>query len=216
MYIGVDEAGRGPVLGSMFVGAVAVRNTTCLPGGIKDSKQLTPTRRAKLAKTIEQDARISNAIVEVPTDTIDAVPGELNQLTAQTMGRAISNVIASEQLVERVVVDACDPDVDRFAESVAHSIPDPIDIEARHGADEAYPIVSAGSIIAKVARDAHIGSLTQSYGDIGSGYPSDPTTRAFLSTYIETHGDLPACARRSWQTSRDLLAAAEQGTLENF
>jgi len=51
---------------------------------------------------------------------------------------------------------------------------------------------------------------------VGSGYPSDPTTRAFLAGYVEEHGELPDCARTSWSTCDDVLAAARQSTLGEF
>jgi ribonuclease HII len=76
--------------------------------------------------------------------------------------------------------------------------------------------VGAASIIAKVARDAHVAELADEYGDVGSGYPSDPTTRTFLADYVDSHGELPPCARRSWSTCDDVLAAAEQATLGDF
>ena len=216
MHIGVDEAGRGPVLGSMFVGAVGVPDSDMLPVEITDSKQLSAAKREQLAETIQDDPRIVTTVVEVSVETIDAMAGRLNHLTAQRFGAAISNVIDPAQPVETVIVDACDPNVDRFASAVGQALPDSIDIDAHHGADESSSVVGAASIVAKVARDAHMSSLGTTYGDIGSGYPSDPTTRTFLSTYVEEHGRLPGCARKSWRTSRDAMAAHTQGTLSSF
>ena len=51
---------------------------------------------------------------------------------------------------------------------------------------------------------------------MGSGYPSDPNTREFLESYVDTHGELPSCARESWSTCEDVLAAAEQTGLGQF
>ena len=51
---------------------------------------------------------------------------------------------------------------------------------------------------------------------VGSGYPSDPTTRAFLADYVAENGSLPACARATWATCEDVLAAAEQSGLSDF
>ena len=80
-------------------------------------------------------------------------------------------------------------------------------------------MVAAASVIAKVERDAHVADLAAEYGAVGSGYPGDPVTRSFLASYVEEHGRLPGCARTSWKTSGDALAAhAETGqsTLEEF
>jgi ribonuclease HII len=91
-----------------------------------------------------------------------------------------------------------------------------VDVESRHGADESDVVVGAASIVAKVDRDAAVAALAEEYGEVGSGYPSDPTTREFLREYVAETGDLPACARRSWQTCADLLAAADQSALDDF
>ncbi len=92
---------------------------------------------------------------------------------------------------------------------------------AEHGADESHPVVAAASVVAKVERDRVVAALdeeyrSRGYDGIGSGYPSDPTTRAFLREYVAREGDLPACARRSWSTCDDLLAANEQSALDEF
>jgi ribonuclease HII len=76
--------------------------------------------------------------------------------------------------------------------------------------------VAAASIVAKVERDRHVDDLRAEYGEVGSGYPSDPTTRTFLRDYVRDHGELPACARTSWKTCDDVLVAATQSALDEF
>jgi ribonuclease HII len=58
--------------------------------------------------------------------------------------------------------------------------------------------------------------LADEYGQVGSGYPSDGTTRTFLADYVAETGELPPFARESWSTCADALAAAEQRGLEEF
>ncbi|MFW6317330.1 MAG: ribonuclease HII, partial [Halorubrum sp.] len=92
-------------------------------------------------------------------------------------------------------------------------------VEAFHGADEDDPVVGAASVVAKVARDARMAAIDDrypTYDGVGSGYPSDPTTRSFLRAYVADHGEIPDCARRSWATCEDALAAAEQSGLDDF
>ncbi|QZP38968.1 ribonuclease HII [Halobaculum magnesiiphilum] len=96
-----------------------------------------------------------------------------------------------------------------------------VDVTAEHGADESYPVVAAASVVAKVERDRIVAELDAAYRDrgydgIGSGYPSDPTTREFLREYVAREGDLPECARTSWSTCDDVLAANEQSALGEF
>ena len=78
---------------------------------------------------------------------------------------------------------------------------------AEHKADTNYAIVSAASIIAKVSRDSSIRALERSLGaTIGSGYPSDARTIAFLKKWLDARGDLPPGTRRSWKTAQNLLS----------
>jgi ribonuclease HII len=222
---GVDEAGRGPVLGSLFVACVRA-DPTVLPSEIDDSKRLSPGRRETLAADIHADDRIAVATREVTPAEIDAPDADLNALTIAAAGAAIDSVASVGADTETTadgtaadatgVVDACDANAERFGRRVREATTADIEITAEHGADEAYDLVGAASIVAKVARDAHIERLADDHGPVGSGYPSDPTTREFLATYVREHGDLPSFARRSWKTSREALAAAEQSALAEF
>ena len=214
--IGVDEAGRGPVLGSMFVAAVARPSDRGLPGGVRDSKRIPPTERADLARAIDHDSQLHTAVLEVSVDRIDAQSGRLNHLTADVTVEAIETIRESVSSVSSIVVDACDTDKARYADLVGRELPSDIEVIAEHGADDRFPVVSAASIVAKEAREAHVDELREEYGTLGSGYPSDPTTRTFLAEYVDDHGALPDCARRSWKTCADLLNSAAQGRLTSF
>ncbi|WP_336337633.1 ribonuclease HII [Haloarcula brevis] len=211
MRFGVDEAGKGPVLGSMFAAAVRA-DPAALPDGVGDSKAIRPERRERLAGEIRESAD-AVGVAEVPVERIDADGTDMNTLTVDAQAAALSSV-AREGLSG--TVDAGDTDAARFGRRVADAVEADVTVRAEHGADETDPLVGAASIVAKVARDAHVAELADAYGDVGSGYPSDPTTRAFLAEYVDRHGELPACARRSWSTCDDVLAAAEQASLGDF
>ncbi|MDS0282242.1 ribonuclease HII [Haloarcula onubensis] len=211
MRVGVDEAGKGPVLGSMFAAAVrAVPDM--LPDGVGDSKGIAPAERERLDERIRAAAD-AVAIAEIPVVRIDDPETDMNTLTVAAHAEALSGV-ARDGLAG--LVDAGDTDADRFGRRVAKRVDATLHLDAEHGADETDPLVGAASIVAKVARDSHVESLTEVHGEVGSGYPSDPTTRAFLAGYVDDHGDLPDCARASWSTCEDVLAAAEQSTLGEF
>ena len=210
MAFGVDEAGKGPVLGSMFAAAVA-GNPADLPEGVADSKRLAPERREELDAEIREHLTVG--VAEIPVTRIDDPETDMNTLTVAAQADALSQV-ASDGLAGHV--DAGDVDEERFGRRVADAVPADVDVTAEHGADDEYDLVAAASIVAKVARDSHVEDLADVHGDVGSGYPSDPTTRAFLSGYVQKHGCLPDCARGSWQTSKDALAAAEQSGLDQF
>jgi ribonuclease HII len=112
--------------------------------------------------------------------------------------------------------DAGDVDAERFAKRVKRGLDVGVTIEAAHGADGSDALVGAASIIAKSARERHVASLADRFGEVGSGYPSDPTTRSFLRRYLEDHGTFPPPTRRSWSTCDSIRAAAEQSGLGDF
>ena len=216
MPVGVDEAGKGPALGSMFAAAVSVASRDALPEGVADSKRLSPARRERLAGRLRATDRIDVGVAEITTGRIDDPGTDMNGLAVEAHARAIAAAIGDPDHTADVVCDACDTDADRFARRVADATPVAATVEAFHGADDDDPLVGAASVIAKVERDAHVATLAAEYGDVGSGYPSDPTTRRFLSAYVDDHGELPPFARASWSTCADVLAAAEQSGLEEF
>ena len=211
MRFGVDEAGKGPVLGSMFAAAVRA-DPTALPDGVGDSKGIAPSRRETLDREIREVAD-GVAVAEIPVSRIDDPATDMNSLTVAAQVEALAGV-AVDGL--EGMVDAGDTDAARFGRRIAAAVPADVAVDAAHGADETDPLVGAASIVAKVARDGHVDDMASEYGEVGSGYPSDPTTRRFLAEYVERHDELPACARTSWSTCDDVLAAAEQASLADF
>lgn len=213
MQFGVDEAGKGPVLGSMFAAAV-LADPTDLPDDVADSKRLTANRRESIAATLSADSNVQVGVAEIPVDRIDDPETDMNTLTVEAHGAAIE-LVARDDL--EGVVDAGDTDASRFGRRVAARVSADVSIEAAHRADDKYPIVSAASIVAKVARDRHVEELASEYDTpLGSGYPGDQTTRSFLEDFVRENGSLPPCARRSWKTSEDVLATVEQASFEEF
>lgn len=229
MHVGADEAGKGPVLGPMVAAAVRA-DPGVLPDGIADSKRLSPARRKSLAEALREDGRIDVGVAVVSVDRIDDPETDMNSLTVTAQANALSAVVADG---DTAIVDAGDVSESRFARRVRDAMAESavngstesgvdrgaesaVDVIAEHGADDEYPIVGAASVIAKVERDRRVADLAAEYGEIGSGYPSDETTRTFLAEYVREHGALPPCARSSWQTAEDVLAAAEQSSLSEF
>ena len=219
MPFGVDEAGKGPVFGSMFAAAVHVTEETALPDGLDDSKNLSPTRREEFATRLRDHPGIAIGLAEVPVSRIDDPSTDMNSLTVTAHAEAIDEAVGDvgdDLEAPAGLCDACDIDADRFARRVAENCTSDVTVEARHGADAESPVVAAASIIAKVARDAHVAAIADEYGDVGSGYPGDRTTRTFLESYVDENGELPPFARASWSTCEDVLAAANQTGLGDF
>jgi len=215
MRFGVDEAGKGPVLGSMFAAAVKAE-PAALPENIDDSKTLASDTRERLARHLREDDRVAIGVAAIPPKRIDDPETDMNTLTVAAQAEALAEIADDGDVG---CVDAGDTNATRFGRRVTDRLTATVDLTAEHGADEDDPLVGAASIVAKVHREAHVSRIDEQYDQydaVGSGYPSDPTTRAFLESYVADHGELPDCARRSWQTSQDALAGAHKAGLEDF
>lgn len=220
--VGSDEAGKGPVLGPMVAAAVRAP-PEAIPDDADDSKRLSPAKRESITERLRAHDEVAVGVALVSTDRIDDPETDMNSLTVAAHAEAVAAIIRDG---DAVVTDAGDVSESRFARRVhegvlATSKPESLDLDvhAEHGADASYPLVAAASVVAKVERDARIEAIEAEYpdyGPLGSGYPSDPKTRAFLRRYVGETGELPACARASWSTSADVLAAAEQSALSEF
>lgn len=209
---GVDEAGKGSVLGPMVIAAVGVKSVDAFSGiPVRDSKQLTPAARDDLYSLIRKKCRIATIVIEA--EEIDAIRQEMsmNACVARAHAQAIRKIHP-----DTAYVDACDVNEFRYAKSVRQYLEEPCEIVSEHHADAKFPVVSAASIIAKVTRDRAIEKLQKKYGEIGSGYPSDPVTIAYLSRYIDEHRCPPPIARKSWKTVSSLLGKKEQSSLSAF
>jgi len=209
---GVDEAGKGSVLGPLVVAAVAVPSETSLDDlGVRDSKLLSPKERERLYGLIRKRCRVT--AIRLDAADIDAVRAEmtLNVAVARTHAQAINTFSPA-----RAYVDACDVNCFRYAEMVKVHLVHPCEIVSEHHADAKFAVVSAASIVAKVTRDRAIATLAKKYGEMGSGYPSDPVTIRFLNDWIDEHKVPPPIARRSWKTVSNLLAKKTQKSLMDF
>ncbi len=93
MICGVDEAGKGPVLGPLVVAAVAVDNAKDIQDlGIKDSKQLTPEKRKELSNLIKN--KFSFAIEIIEAERVDEYrrQNKLNDLNREAFEKLISKL----------------------------------------------------------------------------------------------------------------------------
>ncbi|MDD3137124.1 MAG: ribonuclease HII [Methanoregula sp.] len=212
MICGVDEAGKGSVLGPMVIAGVAVASGDVFSDiPVKDSKELSPSERDRLFLLIREKCTFATVVIEA--HEIDAIRREmtLNACVAKAHADVIRKLSP-----DTAYVDACDVNAFRYAETVKSFLPVPCEIVSEHHADQTYTVVSAASIIAKVTRDRLIAELAQKYGDIGSGYPADPITVTYLNSYIDEHGCPPPIARKSWKTVIAMMGKREQCNLSKF
>jgi ribonuclease HII len=212
LLAGVDEAGRGSVIGPLVIAGVSVEEND-LPKlvdiGVKDSKLLSPQKRETLAKQIRELTLNCHVVFLSPVEIDQVVETgkrlhRLNRFEAQAMARVIAILKP-----DVAYVDASDVLADRFGEHIAENLDFSLKIVSEHKADLNYPIVSAASIIAKVERDQAISSLQKKHGNLGCGYPSDSNTINFLGEWIRKFGSYPDFVRRSWKTSKRVMMESD-------
>ena len=215
LIAGVDEAGRGCVIGPLVVAGVMLKaeNLPFLSKlGVKDSKLLTAKKREEFYPEIIRLAEKYQTIKVLPYEIDRAVESarrlhKLNRLEAQTMAQVIESLKPDE-----VYVDAADTVEHRFGNHIHECLKTKTRIISRHKADRIYPVVSAASIVAKVERDREIAGLRLEYGDFGSGYLTDGKTMNFLRQLLQQNEDYPSFVRKSWKPAKK--AKGEKGTMQ--
>lgn len=215
LLLGADEAGKGPVIGSMFVAGLVIDEETLFDLaalGVRDSKQISPgqpqTRRQAVRDILSRKIKAlskDHFILEVQPQVIDELRGVMTM--NDIMVRCFSQVVARLN-ADRAILDAADVNPQRFAERVKDASATSMEIVAEHKADQRHLVVSAASILAKSRRDQSIRELEASIScKIGSGYPSDPQTIEFLKNWMREHNQLPPFARHSWATAQRIKAS---------
>jgi len=198
MICGVDEAGKGPVIGPLVVAAVAVKNAKDIQDiGVKDSKQLNPVKRKELSNIIKDKFDYTIEIIEAEKVDEYRKQNRLNDLNREAFEKLISKLNPNV-----AYVDAADVNEHRFGKRIKEKLTNEndTDIISMHKADEKIDVVAAASIIAKEAREEEIRRLKKEIGDFGSGYPSDERTIKFLKTFYADNGKWPTGTRKSWKT----------------
>ena len=194
--LGLDEAGRGCVLGPLVVGAFVVEGDAddiLRKAGATDSKKLSAKRRDTVREALAPLGEW--ALHRVTAREIDA--GNLNQLELEAFAQLIVKLAPDHVLIDAPAHPAAIPNflaqLRRRIAALGSPVPS---LVAEPKADLTYPVVGAASIFAKTDRDRIIHGL----GPVGSGYPSDPVTRAWLMGFLERDEPFPACVRTRWGT----------------
>ena len=222
---GIDEAGRGPVMGPLVMAGFYISDDAesgLSSLGLKDSKLLSPRRREFLFGRLKE-------LGDVKFETI--MPFRLNELmntktlneielnAARSISTKIHAATSSASPTEGpgfgIYIDAFGP-AEKLGSQMRAALPFKARVIAEHKADMKYPIVSAASIMAKVTRDRIIERLKVEVGDFGSGYPADPKTIEFLRTWLREKTSAPHYVRTHWKTYTRLVQELTTRKLDEF
>jgi len=210
---GVEEAGRGPVIGPMVMVLASCEEKDefkLKAMGVKDSKMLTPQQREKLYNEIKDLCNFE--MVKIQPEEIDAAvfseETNLNWLEADK-----SIMLINKMRPDKVILDCPSTNIKEYKAYIMKGLDYKPILVVEHKADVNYTIVGAASILAKVARDHEIKKLKAKYSvDFGSGYPSDPLTMGFVAKNFDKYPFF----RQSWETWQHAKKHGGQKKLGEF
>jgi ribonuclease HII len=212
--LGIDEAGRGPVIGPLIIAGVMIHDgKEAELGAVKDSKLLAHKKRIELNHLIQEHSEFK--IIEVSPKEIDeAVDPDNKSMNLNWLEAHKQAEIINELSPDVAIIDCPSPNCKKYTEYLSNLLVNKqIKLIVEHKADVNYPVCSAASIIAKVRREEEVEKLKQKYGDIGPGYPANSVTQKFIRENWEKH---PEIFRHSWSTFKNHEKAKGQMKLEGF
>ena len=202
------------MLGPLVFGALLVdeaREPELRALGARDSKRLTRKRREALRQPL--------SAVSLGWKVVEIQPAEIDKRSLGLLGKEAIVELVAHFRPNVVVLDAPVPPrgIPAFRDDVARRLLERglhVEIVAENKADDTHPCCSAASIFAKTVRDDRLRALELRAGEpLGSGYPSDPVTRAWLERVYRDTGAFPDFVRTKWETVRRLVGEGGQGRL---
>ncbi len=216
--LGIDEAGRGCVLGPMVFGACLVdsrREKKLRKAGFRDSKKVPAEKREKL-----RDEALTMSKTILAHRVVELSPATLDSKSLNVLGKEVIVDLAVELRPDVLVLDAPVPpkQIPGYVKDITERLEargvTGMKIVAENGADDTHPCCSAASIFAKVHRDAELRKIEADVGvPLGSGYPGDPHTVAFLKDRWTRDRAWPDCVRTKWETARRIVAESAQQSM---
>jgi ribonuclease HII len=209
--LGIDEAGRGPVIGSLIIAGVMVHDgKEAELGAVKDSKLLTHKKRIELNHIIQSHSEFK--IIEVSPKEIDEALDPNNKLMNLNWLEAHKQAeIINELNPDTAIIDCPHPVPQKYEIYLRNLLNNKnIKLIVEHKADVNYPVCSAASIIAKVKREEEMDKIKEKYGHTGPGYSSNPVTQKFIKENWNRH---PEIFRHSWSTFKNHEKNKDQKTL---
>jgi ribonuclease HII len=206
--IGIDEAGRGPVIGPLVVAGASMNEETAArfkAAGVKDSKLLSIRRIYLLERLIIQKCS-GYKIEKISAGSIDSRFKDGTNLNLLELDKMIE--IANSLLGETVIIDCPSSNTKKIKTFLTKKIPER-ELIVENYADKNYVEVSAASILAKAQREREVAAIKKELEyDFGSGYPADPRTINFLKIIKEngliTQEKYKKHIRGTWRTFKHL------------
>lgn len=216
LLLGIDEAGRGSVIGPLIVGGVLIDREKLKDLeelNVKDSKLLSKKRREDLFPKIEEIAKQTKIVISTAQeiDQMMNVGINLNEIEKRKFLEVINELDPDE-----VIIDCPSVNEEKFGRKIKNLIENDSKVKVEHKADENYPVVSAASIIAKVVRDRNVEEIKEETGiELKTGYSHDKESIEFIKDSFE-RPEIRKYIRKNWSTHKRLKDENEQSKLEDY
>lgn len=200
---GIDEAGRGPVIGPMVYGLYVARMDESTK--YKDSKLLSAGCREKFFANMKNYAYYKIDPIYI-TSMMQAGAKTLNEIAKEAVVELIKELTTKCKNIKAVYIDGLGNNQE-YTKYLKRQFDLKFIIENK--ADSKYQVVSGASIVAKVTRDLSVNKI-----GCGSGYPSDPITKEWLKRNMHEFLGFPNFVRHSWATIKVLMPSKKSRKLE--
>ena len=221
LKLGIDEAGRGPVIGPLIIAGCLIDEEVekeLKKLGVKDSKKLTREKRDELQPKIKELAETFEIVI-IPPIEIESKNERgilLNELEAIAAAEIINKMNKGFSKI-RVIIDCPNPNTENWRQIVLSKINDKSNLEVvcEHKADQNHMAASAASVLAKCVRDKEVDCLKEKFGEIGSGYCHDPITIKFIEENLKKY-EHDGIFRKTWSTWKNAVLKMNQKKLGDF
>jgi len=210
--LGIDEAGRGPVIGPMIMAGVMIKEgNEHLLEGSKDSKLLLHKHRLILDKQIRKNSDFKIIVVEPEIIDAAVLSGELNLNWLEAHKQA---EIINELQPDKAIIDCPSINCQAYEKYLRNLLDNKeTKLVVEHKADVNYITAAAASILAKVEREHQMNIIKEKYGDTGPGYPANKTTQEFVKKNWDKY---PEIFRKSWSTYKRYARPKGQKSLTGY
>lgn len=216
LVLGIDEAGRGSLIGPLIIAGAMFNEEDILKLkslGVKDSKLVNHKIRLKLEKEIKSLAKGIKIIKIYPAEIDEVVDGD-NSLNLNWLEANKQIEIITVLNPDKAIIDCPSPNCKKYKEYLQSKLIHQPKLIVEHKADVNFQACSAASILAKCIREEEVEKIEKYVGEsIGSGYPSNPVCQEFLKNNYEKY---PEIFRKSWMTFKNHKTSKLQKKLDDF
>lgn len=212
--LGIDEAGRGPVIGPMIMSGVMIDEDKVESlGNARDSKLVSHKERVELDRDIRENKEVEYEVIVIDPEVIDgALLSEelnLNWLEAHKQAEIINKLKP-----DKAIIDCPSINVESFEKYLRVLLDNSkMELVVEHKADANYKVCAAASILAKVEREKQMDQIRSEVGDCGPGYPSNRITQEFVKNNWNKY---PKIFRKTWSTYKRVVEAQGQKEINDY